>query len=166
MFSRQIPRIIFFSIVLIALSQCIIDYPLLPSRLASHFGASGLPNGWMTKQAFFIVYLVMICLATVIEFYAARSIGRSPSRINLPHKEYWLAPERRAETFSYFEKSFAWYGCLFLLIEVLAMGLAIQANLNPPPRLATGPILAMVFVFLTFNIAFVVQLIRRFSKPG
>ena len=119
----------------------------------------------MTKQAFFLVYAVMVGLAAFVGVYPARSIARSsPARINLPNKDYWLAPERRSQTLGYFQKYFAWYACVFVLIEVLVMGLAIQANLNPPPRLPTGPIAAIIAAFVLFNVASVIELFRRFSK--
>jgi hypothetical protein len=160
-----LPKAVFLLVALVALWQCATSFSVMPDRVASHFAASGLPNGWMTKQAFFMVYGAMVLLAALIEVYPARSIAKSPSRIHLPNKEYWLAPERRAETLACFEEYFAWYGCVFLLVEVLAMGLAIQANLNPPPRLSTGPIWMVVVGFVAFNIGFVVHLLRRFSNP-
>lgn len=160
----RLPKSIFVVLILTAVVQMVLSFPHLPGRVASHFGPSGAPNGWMSKQSFFAIYAVMIVIAAFIEVFPARSIRRPSARINLPHKEYWLAPERRAETFGYFEKYFAWYGCVFLLIMVLIMGLAIEANLNPPPHLPTTPTLAIIVGFVAFNIASVVQIFRRFSK--
>jgi uncharacterized membrane protein len=160
----RLPKSIFAALVLAAVAQSLSSFPHLPNRVASHFGPSGAPNGWMSKQAFFIVYALMILLAAFIEVVPARSIRQPSARINLPHKEYWLAPERRAETFGYFERYFAWYGCVFLIVMVLIMGLAIQANLNPPPRLPTAPTLAILIGFVAFNIGSVIQIFRRFSK--
>ena len=152
-------------IVLAAIAQGVFSFAQLPETVASHFGPSGAPNGWMSKQSFFAIYAVVIALASVVEIFPARSIANSsPARINLPHKEYWLAPERRASTFAYFEKFFAWYGCAFLVILVLIMGLAINANLNPPPHLPSGPTLAIIAGFVAFNIAAVIQIFVRFSK--
>jgi uncharacterized membrane protein len=161
----RLPRTIFVAIVLAAVAQCVFSFAQLPATVASHFGPSGAPNGWMSKQAFFAIYAAVIAIAAAVEIFPARSIAKSSSaRINLPHKQYWLAPERRGETMAYFEKFFAWYGCAFLLILVLIMGLAIQANLNPPPHLPTGPTLAIIIGFVAFNIAAVIQIFRRFSK--
>ena len=161
----RLPRGIFAAMVLAAIAQSVFSFPQLPDRMASHFAASGLPNGWMTKQAFFLVYAVMIGVAAIVEFYPARSIARSSTaRINLPNKEYWLAPERRAAAFVYFKKYFAWYGCAVLLTEIIAIGLAIQANLNPPPRMPLGPVMALITGFVLFNVISLIQLFRRFSK--
>jgi len=163
----RLPRSIFVGIILAAAAQSVFSFPQLPERMASHFGAAGAPNGWMTKEAFFGVYVLMIAVAAFVEFFPARSIARSSAaRINLPHKEYWLAPERRAATNAYFVKFFAWYGCAVLLTEVLAMGLAIQANFNPPPRMPLVPVVATIGGFLLFNVISVIQLFRRFSKTS
>jgi uncharacterized membrane protein len=167
MSDARIPRGIFFAIVLATIAQCVHDFPLLPDRLASHFGASGIPNGWMTKAQFMLMYGVVLIPALAIEFWVSRQIANKPdARLNLPNKEYWLAPERRAETFAYFETFFAWYGCVFLFVLVYAMGLAMRANFDTPPRLPTGPIASDIAGFVLFNVGAVIAMLRRFSNPG
>jgi uncharacterized membrane protein len=166
MSGTRIPRGLFVAIVLAAIAQCIHDFPLLPDRLASHFATSGIPNGWMTKSQFFITYAVLLVPALAVEFWVSRRIANKPdARLNLPNKEYWLAPERRAETFTYFETFFAWYGCVFLFVVVFAMGLAMRANFDTPPQLPTGPIVSDIAGFVLFNIVAVVAMFRRFSMP-
>ena len=163
----RIPRGIFFAIVLATIAQCVHDFPLLPDRLASHFGASGIPNGWMTKTQFMLMYGVVLLPALAIEFWVSNQIANKPdARLNLPNKEYWLAPERRAETFAYFETFFAWYGCGFLFVVVYAMGLAMRANFETPPQLPTGPIASDIAGFVLFNVIAVIAMLRRFSRPG
>lgn len=162
----RLPRMIFGAIALCAAAQAVLAFPQLPQRMASHFGASGMPNGWMSKSAFFVVYALILGVAALVGYLVPRSIAKKPpERINLPNKEYWLAPERRAETLAFFERYFAWYSCVLLLILVLAMGLAIQANFTSPPRMATGPIVSVIAGFVVFNVAWVVQLMRHFSNP-
>jgi uncharacterized membrane protein len=158
------PRILFFVIAVLAIAECFHDFPLLPDRMASHFGASGMPNGWMTKAQFFITFAITFLPALLVEFWVASRIAKKPdARINLPNKEYWLAPERRAETFGYFGRFFAWYGCAFLLVVVFTMGLAMRANFVTPPLLPTGPIVSVIGGFVLFNIAAVAAVYRRFS---
>lgn len=162
----RLPRVLFVAIVLAAIAQCIHDFPLLPDRLASHFAASGIPNGWMTKTQFMVMYGVVFLPALAIEFWVSHRIANKPNaKLNLPNKEYWLAPERRAETFAYFETFFAWYGCVFLFVMLFAMGLAMRANFDTPPRLPTGPIVSDIAGFVLFNIAAVIATFRRFSVP-
>jgi uncharacterized membrane protein len=166
MAGTRIPRILFFAVVLAAIAECVHDYPLLPDRLASHFGASGMPNGWMTKSQFFFTFAIVLLPALVVEFLLPYGIAKKPdAKLRLPNKEYWFAPERRAETFAYFDSFFAWYGCAFLFVEVFAMGLAMRANFDTPPQLPTGPTVSVLVGFVLLNVVAVVAMLRRFSTP-
>ena len=54
----------------------------LPARMATHFGAAGQPNGWMTRETSLIFALVVTTLVLV-----ALSPGRLPgfaSRMSWP----------------------------------------------------------------------------------
>ena len=75
MSGTRIPRVLFFAIVLAAIAQCVHDFPLLPDRLASHFGASGIPNGWMTKSQFFITFAIVLLPALAVEFWVSHRIA-------------------------------------------------------------------------------------------
>ena len=166
MSGTRIPKGLFFAIVLAAIAQSVRYFPLLPDRMASHFGATGIPNGWMTKPQFFMSYALLILIAAALEFWLSRRIASRPdAKLNLRNKQYWLAPERRGKTIGYFETFFAWYGCAFLLVEVFAMGLAMRANFNTPPRLETGPIISVLVGFIVYNVAAVIAMYRRFSIP-
>lgn len=163
---RRIANGLFITIAALTIAQCIHDFPLLPNRLASHFDASGMPNGWMTKTQFLWMYALLLLPALAIEFWVSHKIANQPdTRLNLPNKEYWLAPERRAETCAYFATFFAWYGCVFLFVVAFAMGLAMRANFDTPVQLPTGPIVSVIVGFVLFNVAAVVALLRRFSMP-
>jgi uncharacterized membrane protein len=163
----RVPKRLFFVILAAGLLQLFHDYPLLPERMASHFGASGNANGWMTKSQFLITYAAILLPTLFLEFWLHRRIAATPdNRLNLPNKEYWLAPERRAETFSYFELFFAWYGCAFLLLEIFAMGLAMRANFQNPPHMPTLPIVSAIVAFVVFNVACIAAMFRRFSRTG
>jgi uncharacterized protein DUF1648 len=161
----RVPKILFFAILAAGVLQCLNDFPFLPDCMASHFSGSGNANGWMTKPQFFVTYAVAILPALVLEFWMPRRIaGKPDNRLRLPNKEFWLAPDRRAETFAYFERFFAWYGCAFLLLEVFSMGLATRANFQSPPQLPTGPIVFAIVAFVLFNIICITGMLRRFSK--
>lgn len=163
----RVPRFLFLAILAAGLLQFIHDFPLLPDRMASHFAASGVANGWMTKSQFLLIYAVILLPALFLEFWLHRRIAATPEkRLNLPNKQYWLAPERRAETFAYFENFFAWYGCAFLLLEIYAMALAMRANFQSPPRMPTVPIVSAIVAFLAFNVVWIVGMLRRFSRTN
>lgn len=163
MSQNSVPRGLFLLILAAAIGQAIYAFPQMPSRMASHFAASGTPNGWMTKEQFFVIYAITFLPAIFVEFWVGGRIAtKSDARINLPNKEFWLAPERRAETFAYFDSFFAWYGCALLALLVFVFGLAMRANLGSEPRLPAGPTLTAVAAFVLFNVVAIVAMLRRF----
>jgi len=127
------------------------------------FPRPATPNGWMTKPQFLLTYAVVILPALAAEFWLPRKSPDGDNRLRLPNEEFWLAPERRAESLTILN-FFAWYGCAFLLLEVFAMGLAMRANFQSPPQLPTGPIVLRIAAFVLFNIVWVAAMVRRFSK--
>jgi len=166
MSGKRIANGVFFAIVLLTIAQCAHDFPLLPDRLASHFAASGAPNGWMTKTQFMWMYGILLLPALAIEFWVSRQIANKPDgQLHVPNKEYWLSAERRSETYAYFDTFFAWYGCAFLFVVVFAMGLAMRANFNTPVQLPTAPIVSVLVGFVLFNVAAIAGMLRRFSNP-
>jgi uncharacterized membrane protein len=159
------PRTLFFVIFLCAAVLAVHDYPLIPDRVASHFSASGAANAWMSKPLFFAFYAGAVVIAFVVEFFVPRTLANSPkSRMNLPNKEYWLAPNRRDKTIGYLQRRFAWYGCAFLGLEVCAMEMAIRANMRAEPELPLGPVLLLLGAFLAFNVIWMVGMFRHFAK--
>jgi uncharacterized membrane protein len=164
--SARLPRNVFFVVVLAALARCSYFYPLLPERMASHFDRSGVPNGWMTKPLFFELYAAGVALGIVVVFLPALTVARLPAYlINLPNKEYWLAPEHRAETNAFLKRSFAWFGCAFLAVQVVGLDLAMQANLVSPPRVSSESMFVCLAVFLIWTVWWTIDLIRHFSVP-
>jgi len=91
--NTRLPNSIFFALVALGAAQVSFYTPRIPELLGSHFSRGGFVNGWQTKAAFFATELAMIILATVVSFGIPRIIAAAPvALINLPHKEYWLAP--------------------------------------------------------------------------
>jgi uncharacterized membrane protein len=82
-------------LVLVAVVQFTYYYPRLPEMVASHFDGEGRPNGCMPKNEFFKMFAVITALIIGIFLLLPKLIKRvPPSMINLPNKDYWLAPER------------------------------------------------------------------------
>ena len=165
MSDKRIPGSLFFAILAAALVQGLRDFPRLPERMASHFAASGMPNGWMDKRQFFLLYAVVILAAFFVEFRLARSVaGNSGSKLNLPNKDYWLAPERRVHTAQKLQSFLVGFGNVTLLFLLLVFREAMQANLLPSPQLSNR-----IWVFLVllgvWSIVGTVRLLRAFRLP-
>src|SRR5882724_8354599 len=130
----RVPQMVFLLIALGAILGFAMYYPQLPERVASHFDANGHPNGWQTKSMFTTFFYGAIGIASVVGFIVPILIGLLPSAaINLPNKEYWLAPERREASIQFIQDQMTWFGCALLLFLSVAIFAAIQANLIPNP---------------------------------
>ena len=92
------------------------------------------------------------------------------SMINMPNKQYWLAPERRAESMAWLVSVVSPFmlkigvGVNALLVVVL--GMALRANLTPEPRLTYAMPVTLVFLALVTaaSIYLIVKVYRRFGR--
>ena len=83
--------------LLVSAVQMASYFPRLPEKLATHFDAAGNANGWMSKRGFFAFQFAMLAIMGLAFCLLPQWLNRVPNAlINLPHKAYWLAPERRA----------------------------------------------------------------------
>lgn len=149
-------------------------YPYLPQRVASHFGGSGVANGWMSKSGFAAFSIVFpIALATLLfGIQASMSLlGRMPgSMVNVPNKWYWLAPERKEETIAFLADQTSRFMLATGVATTGLMGavtfLVMRANLEPEPRL-TGfwPVLvAYLIIVVGGSIRLAVRMQRKFGR--
>lgn len=138
----------------------------LPPRVATHFDLHGQANGWMTNAGhfrFMISFGLGLPLFFVLVFHAPRFVAAR--FVNLPHREQWLAGDRRAETLRWISTFGTWFACLFLLFMASVQHLILDANTHRPPRLDNGRLLLAIGLLLTCELALVLRLIFRFAKP-
>jgi uncharacterized membrane protein len=149
---------------LLATVQYLLYGSKLPARMATHFDANGLPNGWMSRDGFFAFYAgILAFMLLVVVVLAPASIGRlPPSMINLPNRDYWLAPERAAATKAKLGRLMAGFGLGVGLFVVYVMQLVLQSNLGGG-TLSSASAVPAVIGFLIFVAGFVVVTVRSFS---
>jgi uncharacterized membrane protein len=138
---------------------------LLPERMAVHFGADGEANGWMSRSADLIL-LGGLGVGMPLLFVALSLLtGLIPARfVNIPHREYWLSPERRAQTRAYISRQMIWMSCLMVLFLAGIHGLTIQSNHVTPPHLAMNLFWTLVVGFLAGVASWSIIFIRHFTK--
>lgn len=126
-------------------------FPRLPDVVASHFNAAGTPNSWEPKQLFLWLYVIVLLAITAVGLLVPRVILTvPPEMINLPNKDYWLAPERRAMTMEYFLDHFSIFAAGTLTLIVCVFQLVFVADLSGASGLpSTSPwvLLAGYFIF-------------------
>ena len=158
-------RYIFYALIATALFQVVYYYPRLPQVVASHFDGAGQANGWSSRNFFFGIYLGMVLLVVAIFAGLPRwTVKRGNFGLKIPNRDYWLAPERLDQTRDYFRRYMMVMGVAHLLLAVVTIQLAIQANLQQVTRLDDGIYLALglYFVFIT---VWLLVFYRHFRKP-
>ena len=111
----------------------------LPENIASHFNGSGLPNGFMSQKGYLIFMLVFVLgIPSVVVGGISAALRIAQSSINIPNKNFWLAPERKQETIQYLTGHVAWLGCMFSIFIAYVHWLLIKANSVQPAQLSNS----------------------------
>ncbi|MBL8860429.1 MAG: hypothetical protein JNK02_00310 [Planctomycetes bacterium] len=78
---------------------CLVRWGALPERFATSFGFDGRPRDSMGRGGFVALALAVSAALPLVLGGLSAWIARVPDHlVNLPDREYWLAPERRAGT--------------------------------------------------------------------
>lgn len=139
--------------------------PRLPERMASHFGSSGEPDGWSSKTEFITVYLGTAGFTVALFLGAGLLMKKLPDKaMNLPRKDYWLAPERREQTLADVSTRLTWLASLTVLLLIDTFHQTIMVNLGQAetlkhPWLSVGLYTALVIVWI-------ISLLKKYlSRP-
>ena len=139
----------------------------LPPTVASHFVGSGEADAFMSRPT----YLAAMCffsagVPALMVFFTRRLIHRAPQRVNLPNREYWLAPERREASLRAITAHMMQFGFALSLLLAFAHWEVIQANLLEPPRLANDRFLTALGLFVLATGWWLYRLYARFRRPS
>ena len=164
----RVPQAVFVLLVFLGFLQARNFAAAMPGVMATHFGASGSANGWQSKDQFFFVEIVLLGVCLLIGFGIPAIIAAAPpSLVNLPNKEFWLAPVRRDHTLAVFRIQMAWFACALLTFLIVVNQLVFNANQSVPRHLNGAQFTIALIAFLGFVAIWTIRLISYFSKvPG
>ena len=161
----QLPHKIGIFLVLALLVHFAIYYPYLPEIMATHFGAGGEPNGWMSKEGFILFEVVLISFVAFVKFGLPRLIKTVPkSLINIPNRDYWLSAKQRGSTLETLNREMGWVFIGVLIFLITINQLVYQANLDDNKVLSNW-ILVIFFGFLRFIAIWIVRFFIIFKLP-
>jgi len=160
----RLSRVILAFLLFGLIGQLLYYYPNLPEKMVSHFNGQGEPDGWMLKQNFFILELVILLILITEFMLRPLIIAKIPdSLINLPNKTYWLAGERREETFSVIGEYFEWFSVGLFGLFIAVNETVFRANLAGQPL--RNSVWIILGIFLLFVVIWFIKFILRFRKP-
>lgn len=137
----------------------------LPETVATHFGASGVPDDWMPLGLAVAVWALLHLFFTAMFLAIPYILRISPIRIvSLPKRAYWLAPERKDASLKVIGRWFYVFGVAMNSFFIATGYLSFRANLATPVRLDTAAFTFWLVAFLAFTVAWTVAFLVRFSK--
>ena len=157
---RNILGIVVLAALLVVIAaQTAYHYVTLPAVVASEFDAAGNAQGFMSKGAFVSMQLLVTFLICEIPL-----VGFLPDRmLDLPHKDYWLAPQQRRQTRRWLTGVLLWLTNATLLFVTALKELICRANYRPKSEMGMA-LWAVVAAYLPFVAVMSVGLIRRFRR--
>jgi serine/threonine-protein kinase len=136
----------------------------MPPRVASHFNGAGVPDGWMSRSAYLATMAAIgigLPLFQVGLFYSIRYFPCSV--INVPRRDYWLAPERQPETFDAIFRFGIWLAILVALYVLAIHLLVVAANRSQPVQLSSY-VWWLLASFLVAIMVWTFALIQQFRR--
>jgi hypothetical protein len=145
--SFRLPTLI--ALLAIAAAFILLSGQSLPPVVASHFAAGGHANGFMSRNAY-LGLMLFITVAVPLLLALGHSVVRlvPPHRVSLPNRDYWLAPERAAETFAFLRRHGMLMSAFLAAFLCYVHWLVVRANALHPPRLSESWFIAGLVVFL------------------
>ena len=137
----------------------------LPAYVASHFAGDGTANGYMPRSAYVAFMLIVSISLPLVIFASARVLPHVPaSLLNLPHREYWLAPERRAQTYAFLQDHTAHFATMLAIFLGFVHWRVVAANARHPAVLEPIVFVGGLLVFLVALVAWIALLAAHFRR--
>lgn len=141
-------------------------YPQLPASMAVHFNAAGVPDRWSPKSEFLTTWILMTLLLGGL-FAGLRVLVRflPADYINMPRREYWLAPERAASTRAEVGDVVLALGGVILASIWALNHVILRANLRESPDLGLWPWVIMAMTLVAMAVLLLATLRKFFRSP-
>lgn len=137
-----------------------------PGRVPVHFGPGGRADGWGDSATHALGQAALLTLYLLLFLGVPAGLKRLPAQwVSLPHRDYWLAPERREEAQARLAGLLHRVGFVFLLFHLGVGGLELQARTRAPEQLDQATSLWLLALFMAYVAAWLQAFWRAFPPP-
>jgi len=137
----------------------------LPPTVASHFDASGVANGFMPRSSYLGLMLIVTLGVPLLIAITGAIASHLPARlVNVPHRDYWLAEERRATTVATLATMSTSFASALLVFLCFVHWLVLRANAGQPPRFDSSLFLVGLVAFMVVTFGGLAILVLRFAS--
>lgn len=135
---------------------------VLPAQgVVSHLGADGTPDDVGSRVEFIGVNIGIMLLMLVVTPWIISASTRMPAAfLNMPRKDYWLAPERADATLALVRSHLWWVLAATNLVVVAAMLDLVSLTLQGRELFGMWPFV----VYMVGVLAWTVWFIRHFNR--
>jgi uncharacterized membrane protein len=160
-------RALFIIVLLLCCLETVRLWFLCPDVMAAHFNLEGNPNRFVPKLLFFgyeaQTLLVVIAASLVVQVLP---LILPAGWINMRNREYWLSPERRANTVNRLSSFGAALFTVILIVIQVGFELAVSANLQKPIAFAAQIMVPIIVGFILLSLVLLFWLARSFRLPS
>jgi hypothetical protein len=160
---KKLPLALVVGLLTLLVVRCIQLNGLLPEMVCGHFGANGQGDSSSTRESFLWSYGIISFASIGVFLIVPGLLPRlDPKWINLPHRHYWLAKERKAATVESLTGSLLWFACATALFLIGVLECIVMAHRVNPPVLPMAPFNWMMGAYLVFTLVWCVRLILKY----
>ena len=139
----------------------------MPPKVASHFGPDGAANGYMWRHTYVYFMLAFVVLLPLFFSFVAGAVARLPvTMINIPNRDYWLAPERRGLVVERLRRQMQMFSAMLVVFLCFVHWEVVQANQSMPATLDNRRFMLGMGLFMAALIVWIVSLRRQFRLPA
>ncbi len=162
---RTASWVLFIGLLLFTAAFVLSTASSLPERVAAHFDGRGMANGFMLRTHYVVFVLALaIALPLAVVIFLTRIYRRAAHLINVPNRNYWLAPERQDKTVAFLTVHAVWFASLLAAFGCFIHWLVLDANTAQPPQLSNSVLFWSAAAFLGGLALWVVVLLLVFWR--
>lgn len=151
----------------VAVAFVLISAASLPPVVAAHFTSGGTADGYMPRGGYVILMAGLVAGLPLFLAAVSSAVRLVPARcINLPERDYWLAPGRRAETLAFIQRQGLFFAVALDAFLCFVHWLVILANARTPPLFPELLFTHGAFVFLAVIAVWIVIFIVSFGRKS
>jgi hypothetical protein len=111
-----------------------------------------------------LMVALVVCLPLLIALLTSITSLLPVRFINLPNREYWLAPERQADSLAYLRAHGMRFGVLLVVFLCFVHWLVVRANAQSPALFPESMFFAGMAVFLLGLVLWLGALVVHFRR--
>jgi uncharacterized membrane protein len=159
-------RVLYIVIILVCVLEGFRLWTVAPDQMAAHFNALGMADRYAPKIEFFTSQLkVMLAVLGISVLTEVLLLVTPATAINMPNKEYWMAPERRDIVMDRISSTMSLTFASVLLVLFVGLELSVRANLQQPAVFPFQVMLVVIAVVFISNMIIITGLARSFKLP-